>query len=310
MFAMNSMWWGSGKPPFPAYSTGVGIFGSKFDAMMKYAFTNNAVANGTALVSNTFDASGTSTPSLALFAGGQDSANTKIATSSVLTFASDSVSTGGNLRVSRALPNSVGNATIGYFAGGDIGTGGSFTGSTAVDIYTYSSNTSASGTALSLGINASATYGTATIGYFSGGQASSASPAWQGATQKYTYSNNSATTGTALSAVKSWCAGMSNTSLGIIAGGGNSTGALAVTEKYTFAGDVRTLGTNLMQPQWGGAAAGIASLGVVAGGGATVGNAAAKTSIYTYAGDTVVGGTNLPAAITSATGVSSTPGHF
>lgn len=113
-----------------------------------YTFSSNAVSPGTNLPTATANMAAAGNTTVAVFAGGNYSTSFTTAQSSVYVYASNTWISGSTLGQARQQLSAGGNSTGGVFSGGSNallqgGTALSFT-----DVYNYSSNTRATGTAM------------------------------------------------------------------------------------------------------------------------------------------------------------------
>jgi hypothetical protein len=238
-------------------------------------FTNHAVTAGANLSANSAASAACGNTNLSVWNSKGNGTWASYATTDVYSYGTNTVASGTNSNGTNLLlsvqagRSSVGNATVGVFAGGEytaesnvytyasnavVGVFGGGVSSTDVtyattDIYTYSNNTTATGTNLRNTEYGVAATGTATYGVFGGGFLGTANSYIQ-TIDIYNYSTNARTTGGSLSAAVSTAAAAGNTTLGIFASGEtNGNGFASTTSLYTFATQASALGTSLTTPR-------------------------------------------------------------
>jgi hypothetical protein len=208
MIVMNPFWFTgvSAVNPFTLGGAALFVGPGAVNPTIVYTFSSNSIHTACSLPAsldtlNLPGACGTS--SIGLIGGGQTSS--PLATTTIITFATNTNASGANLKTARYTLTAAGNATLGVFGGGY---GGAYLAST--DVYTYSGNTDVSGTNLSVARTGIFSAGNSTVGVFRGGNTGS-SPYETTLTDVYTYSGNTVTGGAALSTARYGGAGCGTT---------------------------------------------------------------------------------------------------
>jgi hypothetical protein len=201
-----------------------------------------------------------------------------------------------------SLSNFYGKSNItefGMFGGGNQATGtvAPFTSTANTFKYTFSSDTFASGSALSTVISTNTTFSSSTIAYVAGGFQNVPSPSgFRNYVSKFTYSTSATATGTTLTTARQSAASSSTATIGYVAGGTTgSTISTASVNKYTYSGDIVAAGTNLSIDRssasgFGNSTRAIFAMGTSSGYPAP---ALLTSDKYTYSSDTVAAGTSF-----------------
>lgn len=167
-----------------------------------------------------------------LFQGGNN--GNRINSADKYTYADETMVPGTLISTARSGMFGTANSTIGLFSQGGLVAAGN---TTTVDLYTFASDTTATGsTALGGARSFGAAVSIPTTAYSTFGSGTAVM-------DKYTYANNTHATGTSLVNGRSNVGAMGNSSVGIWAGNSSYTNT---TRTYTFAGDVTGDGTNLL----------------------------------------------------------------
>jgi len=163
----------------------------------KYTYSGDTVSVGTSLSTAVRELAATGTTTTGYFGGGAANNSTIYRTVSKYTYSGDSIVSGTNLTAARVLLSATGTSTVGYFGGGSTLSAGTGYDTTAtVYKYTYSGDTVASGTNLTISRYRAIATGSKTIGYFCCGVISSSN--YSNASSKYVYSNDTTASGTNL----------------------------------------------------------------------------------------------------------------
>ncbi len=191
-----------------AGNSNTAIFGGGFDNSIYssisttsvYTFSSDSNTVGSSLNNGgTTGLAAASNSTEVLFANGSNTSLVDISTTSIYTINSNSVVSGGNLSYACDGLAAAGNTTMAVFAGG--GTSPSLSSSTVytsvtlstTSIYTYSNNTSISGTNIHNAVSYLAGISSGTVGVFGGGEDSNTIS--YSSTTVYEFSNNTVTSG-------------------------------------------------------------------------------------------------------------------
>jgi hypothetical protein len=227
----------------------------------------------------------------ALFAGGQNSANTALSVAGKYFFTGNVTSSATSLTAVRTQMTGLSSSVAGFFVGGNTTQGSP---STNNYVYTYASDTVATGTALVASRNIGAGASNATIGLIAGGYNGS----YTNTTMKFDLTAQTSVVGTALVGTgRGGMAGNGNGSVGVFSGGaGASSSYFSITDVYTYSGDTTAAGTNLGTIRNGGAAGGSPTLNIL-GGGMNGTNSVSTTQIYNYGSGAVSNGVALASGV-------------
>jgi len=176
----------------------------------------------------------------ALFAGGTTSITPNVVTNSTEKYnlSTEARSSGGNLTAQISNMSGSGNAQIGIFAGQQASGGSALS---SVDKYTYSSDTSSAGTALSVAKFGCGAHSNKSISIIAGGWLPNATDV----VEKYNLQTDSRTLGTSLGTKRSSPGSGGNEIACIFACGYTNVTFVNTSEKYVFSSDSRTNATTL-----------------------------------------------------------------
>lgn len=222
-----------------------------------------------------------------VFGKGNTSAGNYQITTSKYNLSSDAAAAGTSFTAGRGVDGtgSSSSGTVGYWYQGYDGSNRNY-----VDKYTFSGDTTATGTNSGQSYRYVTASGMSTLAINAGTDASNSTA---GATRKYTYSGDTDAAGTAFSSFGPFLSSAAgNASVGIWGGWYNAAAGSNATRKYTYSGDTTAAGTSLSSivSRMGGSAMGSFSVGYYNGDGG-----AANTHVdkYTYSNDSVAAGTDL-----------------
>lgn len=259
---------------------------------VKFNFSTRAVTSGGSISLARAWPCGTSSTTFGLFAGGVIGTATQTNTIDKYTYASDtSVAVSAVLSQARVLAASTGEKTMGIFRGG---VNGSTLRTTLSEKYTYSSDSIATTTPLVGQFTYSTAITDGIVGIWVGGITSSID---LDTTEKYTYTTATNSNAITLPAKRDTGAACGTKTYGYVMGGNGPTVTTEIASiiRYQYSNDVvTTIAATLSAAKGYNPGIGDTLIGVSMGGqGASI---TAVTDILTYSGETVAGGTSLPAA--------------
>lgn len=217
-----------------------------------YTYSTDSWATGTALSTTASSMGSISNKTVAI------DQNASAATTQKYTYSSSVESTGGSLTYNPGYGGSscIGNSTVGIFCGG--GVTGPYNALKTSSIYTYSTDTTATGGNLVIATYSGGAFwaagiGISTIGYFCGG-VDQFTVSGINSTSSYTYSTNATAAGFSLNYPICYSGGGGSPTTGINIGGATniqSYGAYtANSTKYTYSSTTVSSGGSLSQAKY------------------------------------------------------------
>lgn len=294
--------------------------GNGDEIAQRYIYTNDTIAPITSTAGNPMIfISGTGNYTMSIFGGGYWPAATYYNNQTrKYIYATDIRNASTNIR-QRGYATSIGNATVGLFAGGKNSSGNLFT----VDKYTYSTGVEVTDGTVSNGtnINASGAFingsavGNTTFGFFSFGQGSTSAnfPPFPIRYTKYTYSSDTVVTGTnSLSYQGDNRAPSSGPNYGLFVGGGSGIDSPGMTRitKYTYStGTISESSSVLSSPVSNAGGTGNSTHGYFFNGSASS-TPVFQTRKFAYSGETLTTTSTLVSIPYVMDATSSSPGGF
>jgi len=271
-----------------------------------YTYASNTTAAGTNLTYGAKNLAAVGSSVSGVFGSGSTS-DGGLSTTSIYTYSSNTTYVGSELTFNFIGSSAAGNSTLGVFGGGYATIGLLSNSQSSTSIYTYSSNSTATGTDLAYIAYLSAAAGNSTLGIFGGGSSyDESTPKSLSTTSIYTYSSNAVVAGSNLLYNSSGLAAAGNSTLGVFSEGNHYPGGfgLPVTSLYTYASNTVVEGQDLTYMKEHASATGNSIFGVFGGGG-TIDGYVSTTCIYVYSSKYVATLSHLTYSVYSLAATSS-----